>query len=50
MTFYESMNFAEKKYNFNNNKTELKMENSTHSFSEKMWFSSYKNFKLKVKL
>ena len=37
-----------KNKNFNKNKMESKMENSTHSFT--LCFSSYKNRKLKVKL
>ena len=39
---------SKKNKNFNKNKMESKMENSTHSFT--LCFSSYKNCKLKVKL
>ena len=37
---------------FNKNETKSKMKNSTHSFSEMnlVWFSSYKNCELKIKL
>ena len=41
-----------KNINFDKNETELKMKNSTHSFSEMnlVWFSSYKTCELKIKL
>ena len=51
-TVKESMHFVEQKYKFQKNETEPKMENTTHSFTEKrtLSFSSYKNRKLKMEL
>ena len=48
------MHFVEQKHEFNKNETESKMENSTNSFRvlerHTLYFSSYRNRKLKVKL
>ena len=51
-TVKESMHFVEQKYKLKKTETEPKMENTTHSFTEKrtMSFSSYKNRKLKMKI
>ena len=45
------MHFVEQNINFNKNATESKMKNPTYSFKRRtLYFNSYKNRKLKVKL
>ena len=47
----DPMHFVEQNINFNKNATESKMKNPTYSFKRRtLYFNSYKNRKLKVKL